>query len=133
MNQTERRYAIDRVKQIQKGHLDLVREHVKANTKPTPSDEDKLEQIRSGSAKLRRERAIANVNGYRAAPDLFDVFEFPGEAKREEANATLKAEGEQRSQLILQEAQKLIDSFQLRNIESTAALALIDAFARGKF
>lgn len=132
MNQTERRYAIDRVKQIQKDYLDTVREHLKSNLKPEPSDDEKLEHIRSGRARLVRERAQPR-NGYRTAPDLFDVFEFPGESKREEANSELRAECDGRISQIVEEGRKLVDKIQLTDIESTAALALIDAFARRKF
>lgn len=130
---SDRKYAVERIRIIQRDHENAVNADLQSRLKPEPSTADKLEQIRTGRAKLQRERAITTDTacGWPETPDLFDVFDFPGEDKRQQLNADLQAKSEARIAAIRDEARRLTDDIVLGDANN--ALNRINEFAKRRF
>lgn len=130
MNHTQKKYAQERVEQLRRQHEGKIESDGKDRRRPEVTTELRLRMIREGAAILHPERAYPSGR-YREAPELFEMFDFPGEVEIKEHNERVAEEVSERLAVLRAAAGDLRDDLMLG--DAAEALAKLKEFAAKSF
>lgn len=130
MNHTQKKYAQDRVEQLVRQQRARIESEGATKRLPEYTNELKLRMIRDGSAVFLPGRALPSGR-YKEVPELFDLFDFPGEDENREHNARAEEETAGRIATMRAAASDLKDELMLG--DAVEALAKLRYFAGQSF